>query len=147
MNYNYFDELAKILQTSISPVALISGIGLLLLSMTNRLGRTIDRSRILYRELKRGASADKNAAVQIRILFKRSRILRLAISFASASILCASLIIISLFAIYTLHATLHNLVMVLFVMSMFLLVASLILFIKDVSLSLKALKLEIRTHL
>jgi hypothetical protein len=35
------------LQIAIAPVILISGVGLLLLSMTNRLGRTIDRARQL----------------------------------------------------------------------------------------------------
>jgi len=40
-------ELIPVLQTAIGPVALISGIGLLILSMTNRLGRVIDRGRSL----------------------------------------------------------------------------------------------------
>ena len=40
-------ELIPILQIAVGPVILISGVGLLLLSMTNRLGRAIDRARIL----------------------------------------------------------------------------------------------------
>ena len=39
------------LQLSIGPVILISGIGLILLSMTNRFGRVIDRARHLTRDL------------------------------------------------------------------------------------------------
>ena len=35
-------DLVPILQMAIGPVILISGVGLLLLSMTNRLGRAID---------------------------------------------------------------------------------------------------------
>ena len=38
------------LQLAVSPVILISAYGLLLLSMTNRLGRAIDRARLLVRE-------------------------------------------------------------------------------------------------
>ena len=38
-------ELIPVLQTAIGPVILISGVGLLLLTMTNRLGRVIDRAR------------------------------------------------------------------------------------------------------
>jgi hypothetical protein len=45
-------ELIPVLQMAIGPVILISGVGLLLLSMTNRLGRVIDRARLLYRELR-----------------------------------------------------------------------------------------------
>ncbi|WP_345111750.1 DUF2721 domain-containing protein [Candidatus Villigracilis vicinus] len=40
-------ELIPVLQTAIGPVILISGVGLLLLSMTNRLSRVIDRARNL----------------------------------------------------------------------------------------------------
>ena len=44
-------QLLPTLQVAIGPVVLISGIGLLILSMTNRFGRVIDRGRILAREL------------------------------------------------------------------------------------------------
>ena len=37
------------LQVAIGPVILISGVGLLLLTMTNRLGRAIDRARQMTR--------------------------------------------------------------------------------------------------
>ena len=47
MQTNEVVEVTKILQTSISPVVLISGIGLLVLSMTNRFARTTDRARAL----------------------------------------------------------------------------------------------------
>jgi hypothetical protein len=39
------DSFIKFLQSSISPIVLISGVGLILLSLSNRLGRTTDRSR------------------------------------------------------------------------------------------------------
>ncbi len=40
-------ELIPVLQVAIGPVILISGVGLLLLSMTNRLSRVIERARNL----------------------------------------------------------------------------------------------------
>ena len=46
-----FRELVPILQTAIGPMILISGLGLLFLTMTNRLGRVIDRSRSLLDNL------------------------------------------------------------------------------------------------
>ena len=42
--------IVPVLQMATGPVILISGIGLLLLTMTNRLGRAIDRARSLSRE-------------------------------------------------------------------------------------------------
>ena len=41
----------QILTASIAPVIVISGVGLLLLSITNRYGRAIDRARLLMRDL------------------------------------------------------------------------------------------------
>jgi len=40
-----------VLELAVSPAILVSGIGLLLLSMTNRFGRMIDRARILMPRL------------------------------------------------------------------------------------------------
>ena len=44
-------EMIPVLQTAIGPMILISGLGLILLTTTNRLRRTIDRVRILTAEL------------------------------------------------------------------------------------------------
>jgi hypothetical protein len=52
-------ELIPVLQIAIGPVILISGVGLLLLSMTNRLGRAIDRSRVLCQELSTEAPEER----------------------------------------------------------------------------------------
>jgi len=46
-------KLIPIQQIAIGPVILISGIGMLLLTKTNRLGQPIDRSQQLAWELKR----------------------------------------------------------------------------------------------
>ncbi|MEO0055776.1 MAG: hypothetical protein RLZZ50_1723, partial [Verrucomicrobiota bacterium] len=39
--------LLPLIQSAITPVILITGLGSLLLTMTNRLGRIVDRTRIL----------------------------------------------------------------------------------------------------
>lgn len=141
----HLQGLVPTLQVAIGPVILISGIGLLLLSMTNRFGRTIDRSRELAREYRTGAPDDQERAVgQVEILMKRARIIRSAIASASLSVLLAALLIIALFigALFRLDIT-APLVGGLFVGCMACLIASLVLFIVDVNLSLRALKLEI----
>ena len=46
------ENLVQILQASIAPCIFISGLGLALLSMTNRLGRSTDRIRAFTAELK-----------------------------------------------------------------------------------------------
>jgi hypothetical protein len=138
------DELTRVLQLSISPVALISGVGLLLLSMTNRLARTIDTIRELSKEMDSATPVQaKNITLQIRIIYKRSRLLQSSITLASVSVLCTGMIVFCLFAIYSLHVPLYVLVMWLWGVGLGALVVSLALFVHDVTLSLAALKHEV----
>ena len=138
------DQLIRVLQTAISPVVLISGVGLLVLSMTNRFARTTDRARNLIAQ-RAGAEAGQRSRldVQIRILYRRSRILLLSTSLSLTSVLLAALLIVALFVHYLAAVNLHHLVVVLFVFSLTTLVASLVLFIKDMTLSLQALREEL----
>ena len=91
-------ELIPVLQVAIGPVILISGVGLLLLTLTNRYGRTINRSRLLVRELRELAATDRaRLEGQIAILYRRARLIRLSIFLAGVSVLLASLLITVLF--------------------------------------------------
>src|ERR1044071_3077381 len=91
-------QLIPVLQTAIGPVILISGVGLLLLSLTNRFGRAVDRARQLLREM-RAASGDaqKRLAGQVENLYQRARLIQTAIIFSTISILFAAVLIIALF--------------------------------------------------
>ncbi|MBN9120622.1 MAG: DUF2721 domain-containing protein [Planctomycetes bacterium] len=142
------DPFVLVLQTAISPVALISGVGLLVLSMTNRFGRTADRARGLAAQWAGADEAHRVRLVkQIRILYRRSRLLLYATGFALASVLVAVLLVVALFVHYLAGVNLHRLVVVLFVLSLATLVASLGYFIKDMTLSLRALREELQDHL
>src|SRR3954468_22462709 len=77
-------DLIPILQVAIGPVILVSGVGLLLLSMTNRLGRCIDRSRLLAEALRKADAQDRSRFVsQLKVLSRRARLVRLAIILAA----------------------------------------------------------------
>jgi hypothetical protein len=138
------EQLVPVLQLSISPVIVISGAGLVLLSMTNRLGRVIDRSRILA-DVSRKMSGDdvQRLQSQLGILIRRGRWLRLAIIGVSLSLLLAALLIIALFLITLMGWEAASLIIVLFISCMLSLIAGLILFIIDLNISLSALQLEI----
>src|ERR1017187_9786789 len=85
------EKIIPMLQVAIGPVILISGVGLLLLTMTNRLGRAIDRVRQLTRELpdRTGREREQTLA-QVTILYRRARMIRLSITLAALSALLAS---------------------------------------------------------
>jgi hypothetical protein len=144
MNALTFQQLIPVIQTAVGPVILISGVGLLLLSMTNRFGRVVDRSRLLARELP-GAQPALRAqlAEQLTILYRRAKLIRLAIILATASVLLAGLLIISLFLAALLHLEAALLVTVCFILCMAALLASLGTFLLDLQVSLTALRVEL----
>ncbi|MFC2101149.1 DUF2721 domain-containing protein [Bacteroidota bacterium] len=128
----------QFLQSCITPVVLISGVGLLLLTITNRLGRTIDRARHLVAELDnpniKRYSKKQN---EINILYKRSRFLRNSIG----------LIIPLLFFMNLFKIDLRTIGYFLFFFSIITILISCLYFFRDVILSLNALKLEAEEHI
>ncbi len=137
-------EIAPVLQLALGPVILISGIGLLLLSMTNRLGRLIDRSRLLSEARRTATPADRERVeAQIRVLTTRARVMRRAIVYAVVSMLFAAILVITLFIAAVLHWEAVIIVPVLFGCCMLALIASLVAFLRDVNHSLEAIRLEL----
>ena len=137
-------DIIPTLQLAIGPVILISGVGLILLSMTNRFGRVIDRSRHLGREL-RAVSGSERARIleELAILSRRARIIRAGIAFGAYSALLAALLIISLFVGALLQLGIAPIIAGLFVLCMLALIICLLFFISDINLSLRALWLDI----
>ena len=126
-----------------APVILISGVGLILLSMTNRFGRIIDRSRLLAGDFDSAVDEERTRIVaQLQILATRARLVRAAIALAALSVLLAALLIIGLFVGVLFQLGITGVIVTLFVLSMLSLIVSLLYFISDINLSLKALWLE-----
>jgi len=139
------NEIVPVLQVAIGPVILISGVGLLLLTMTNRLGRAIDRARQLKGELPKRTEQDREQVLaQVAIIYRRARMIRLSITLAALSALLAAALIIALFLTALLRLENGVLVSLLFIACMVSLFASLVAFIRDINLSLHALKLELK---
>jgi hypothetical protein len=139
-------ELIPVLQVAIGPVILISGVGLLLLTLTNRFGRAVDRARVLVREMRTQSEEDqKRLAGQVEILYHRASLIRISIILAALSVLLAAVLIITLFltALMRIESTL--LIILLFISCMIALIFSLAAFIREIQLSLQALKLDLES--
>lgn len=148
MQINDIEIITKVLQTAISPVVMISGIGLLVLSMTNRFARTTDRARSLAEKIKNAdGETVEHLQIQVKILYKRSRILLYSISSALNSVFLISLLIIALFISFISAVNLPYIIIALFVFSLIFLVISMALFIYDMTLSLKAVEEELSSIL
>jgi hypothetical protein len=138
-------ELIPVLQVAIGPVILISGVGLLLLSMTNRFGRVIDRSRDLALDVRSSPEADRaRLRAQLAILATRANRLRQAIALAILSLLFAAILVIVLFVAALRGWEWGTPVALIFIGCMGTLIASLVAFLLDINLSLVAVRLELR---
>jgi hypothetical protein len=138
-------SVVQILTASIAPVIVISGIGLLLLSITNRYGRAIDRARLLMRELQ---SSDPDSAhvrhleEQLRHTHQRARLLRGSMVYSSGSIFFVTLTVLSLFAEQVFSLRLNFLALLFFALCLISLVISIYYSIRDITVSLAALEME-----
>jgi hypothetical protein len=140
-------QLIPTLQLAIGPAILISGVGLILLSMTNRFGRVIDRSRRLTHDVREALGAEREKVLaEVRVLWLRARIIRAGIALAVLSVLLAALLVISLFLGSLLMLGIAATLVGLFVLCMACLIGAMLMFLWDINLSLKALRLEMPTE-
>jgi hypothetical protein len=112
--------------------------------MTNRLGRVIDRGRIMVRELRDDPNADQGlVSSEIKILSKRASLLQQSIILVTVSVLFAAVLIITLFLTALFHFNSAWVIAILFIGCLAALIFALIIFIQDLNLSLVAFKMEI----
>ena len=138
------DNLIRILQASVAPCVLISGLGLLLLSLVNRFARPMDIIRSLCENLK-SAPHEEIPLIkeQVMVLYQRCQLLRSSIALIILSIFFVSGIILSLFLIFVFNAPLQLFVELLFILSMASLISALVFFLLDIKLTLKSVKMNI----
>ncbi len=137
-------QLIPILQVAIGPVVLISGVGLLILSLTNRLGRVIDRGRSLVREMPEIPERHRsNTTQQLHILSRRANLLQRAIVFATFCVLFAAVLVITLFFTAAFHIEDAWLIGILFIAAMGSLITALVAFLQELNQSLIAFRLDI----
>ena len=140
-------DLLPVLQLSVSPVILISGIALVLLSMVNRYSHIMNITRQISNSLRKAnAESHGNIQLQLDILFSRARRLRISIILITLSLLMAAMLICTLFLASLLKIEAALEIVVLFIGCMTGLAGALILFVTDINMSLNALTLEFHSH-
>ena len=151
MNQFYtLESLAHLLELSISPIVLISGVGLLLISQTNRLARAIDRSRKLAGTIREQEAYGKDTTAvrtQLKTLFRRCQILRTAITLLASSILCAGIIILLIALMSFFDLAVRGAAVVIFFVGIACLVGSISMFLIDIFMGLRAIELEVREYI
>ncbi len=134
--------IANVIDISVAPVFLLAGISGLLMVLTNRLARTIDRSRSLQAAINRQLSPEHKKVIDLEMasLLKRSRYINLAVNFATVSALLVCFVIITLFLGNLISANVAFVVASLFIVCMIVLAAAFSFFLAEVFIASRSLR-------
>ncbi len=132
-------QVIELIKAALVPFVLISGEGLIALTMQNRYGRVIDRVRELHHRLTMGEGINKE---EVRILYKRGLLLRNSMVFLFSSIMFC--LLTSIVTYWTGGSTISFL---LFLFSLLLFFLGILLAVIDLMVSYKALEIRIKSSL
>lgn len=140
-------ETARTMSQAIAPVFFISGVAVVLSTMTTRYGRVIDRARFILSKLEVARSGHELRATllrELRAVYKRAKILRITIILNITSIFCVSLTIFSLFSQMIMGVKLPLAAEWTFLGAIISLIMSLLFLIEDFAISLNQLRIDIK---
>ncbi|HEX5127730.1 MAG TPA: DUF2721 domain-containing protein, partial [Rhodocyclaceae bacterium] len=118
-------SVARVIQTAIAPVFLLTGIGAILGVMANRLSRIVDRFRALENMESRERSAHND---EMMTLARRARWIHAAVTLGTCAALFICVVIAVLFISAQIGADPARVVALLFIMAMLALISGLLCF-------------------
>ena len=138
-------DVAHLIQVALTPIFLISAIGVTLNVLTSRLARIVDRARAMESELCRpdyqAGGRDLHAA--LGVLARRARYMYAAITLITVSALFIALVVVMLFVNAFLRWDLSAFIACMFILSMLSLAAALLSFLIEVRIATKTLRIGI----
>jgi Protein of unknown function (DUF2721) len=133
---------AHIIQLSVAPVFLLTGIGTILNVMTNRLGRIIDRARSQEAKLENcSPELVQEIHAHLATLSLRAKLIGQAITFCTATALLVCTVIAILFLGDFLRLDTSISVALLFIAAMMLLVLGLLWFLREIFVATARLRI------
>ncbi len=126
-------DVARGVQLAVAPVFLLSGVGVILTVLTNRLARIVDRARSLEAALP-GTAIEAAPAVraELRTLSRRAQLIHRAITLSTSCALMICLVIVSLFVGVALGRDLSMFIVVLFIAALCAFIGGLIAFLLEI---------------
>ena len=139
-------EIAHLIQVALTPIFLISAIGVTLNVLTNRLARIVDRARAMEDRLLRPEDVHDPHDLhgQLKVLARRSRWINAAITLITLSALFIALVVVMLFVNAFLRWELAAFIAGMFIMSMLTLAAALLAFLIEVRIATTTLRIGIK---
>ncbi len=136
------ETIAHVIQMAIAPVFLLTGIASMLVVLTNRLARVIDRARLLEDHLPDLTGEHKIVVGgDLHMLSRRARHINRAIGLFTTAALLLCVIIMTLFVSATISRDISQFVVVFFVITMLCLIIGLVSFLREVQLAISSLRI------
>jgi CBS domain containing-hemolysin-like protein len=138
-------DIAHLIQVALTPIFLISAIGVTLNVLTSRLSRIVDRARAMEDRLLHPdyVHDGRDLHAQLKILARRSRWINAAIILITLSALFIALVVVMLFVNAFLRYELSAVIAGMFIMSMLTLAAALLTFLIEVRIAATTLRIGI----
>lgn len=137
---SHIASLGQVIQLAVAPVFLLTGVAGILNVLANRIGRIIDRARLMEERL---VAADADTArelhARLEILSRRATFINRAIGLCVMSGLLVSIVVAALFVSSSLRLDLAAPISVTFVFALFSLAVSLVYFLREVFLATTSL--------
>ncbi|HEX2769950.1 MAG TPA: DUF2721 domain-containing protein [Geobacteraceae bacterium] len=136
---------AHVIQMSVAPVFLLTGVGAILNVLTNRLGRIIDRARILEARLANVEDKEQEALHKgLANLSLRSQLIHWAISLCTICALLVCIVIAALFVGAFWAVDVSFFIGLLFIVAMLALIGGLLGFLWEISLATASVRIGMR---
>jgi hypothetical protein len=131
-------DVGHVIQLSIAPVFLLTGVATKLGVLVNRLGRIIDRTRVLEERLRNGP--DEEYSEELEVLYTRSHLINYAITSSTACGLLICLVIAMLFLSDTANLPLGQVIAGFFVLAMIALISSFVNLLREISIAARHMR-------
>ena len=131
-------DIGHIIQLSIAPVFLLTGVATKLTVLTNRLARIIDRTRVLEDRLRTAPNGEYSE--ELEMLYTRSRLINYAITSSTACGLLICLVIAMLFLSDVTDLPLAPVIAGFFVLAMVSLISSFVNLQREIFIAARAMR-------
>jgi hypothetical protein len=134
---NSIQTIASVIQLAVAPVFLLAGIAGLLGVLSTRLGRIIDRTRVIERRVPQAKLDEQRALLRAEttLLWRRIALINWAIRLCVSGALAVCLVIMTLFVGEFVAFNIAALIAALFVAAMILIISGLVFLLREVSVA------------
>jgi hypothetical protein len=145
MNPDNVTDVARLIQLAVAPVFLLTAVGTIIGVLSTRLGRVVDRSRLLEERLRQlQPEGQKAARGELELLSRRVRLVYAAMVLSVVCALFVGLLIAVAFVDAFINIDLSKFIGLLFIGAMLAFILSLLVYLREIFLAVTAVRNQMR---